>query len=166
MMSPTRDFIFQIFFSRPYIEMQSSAQNIALPVFELLNTLKGEITYHNEKPYQTHSKYLNTGMNLPQSVLYTPLFHHLYRAMMSLFTYTSTMWGEKMQKKQIVGPKMLFFGPKSNFFQTLSKIFVTIMTGHLKDNIFVLIPLHGGPRGGPRGQFLGQKSAFFYATPI
>ena len=50
--------------------------------------------------------------------------------------------------------------------QTLSKNCVTIMTGHLKDNIFVLIPLHGGPRGGPRGQFLAQKSAFFYATPI
>ena len=62
--------------------------------------------------------------------------------------------------------KNAVFRPKIHFFQTLSKTFVTIMTGHLRDNIFVLIPLHGGPRGGPRGQFLAQKSAFFYATPI
>ena len=40
------------------------------------------------------------------------------------------------------------------------------MTGQQKDNIFVLTPLHGGPRGGRRGPFLARKSAFFYATPI
>ena len=33
---------------------------------------------------------------------------------------------------------------------------VTIMTGHQKDNIFVLTPLHGGPRGGRRGPFLAK----------
>ena len=35
-----------------------------------------------------------------------------------------------------------------------------------KDNIFVLTPLHGGPRAGRRGPFLARKSAFFYATPM
>ena len=40
------------------------------------------------------------------------------------------------------------------------------MIGHQKDNIFVLTPLHGGPRGGRRGSFLARKSAFFYATPM
>ena len=40
------------------------------------------------------------------------------------------------------------------------------MTGQQKDNIFVLTPLHGGPRAGRRGPFLAQKSAFFYATPM
>ena len=40
------------------------------------------------------------------------------------------------------------------------------MTGHQKDNIFVLTPLHGGPRADRRGPFLARKSAFFYATPM
>ena len=35
-------------------------------------------------------------------------------------------------------------------------LMVTIMTGHQKDNIFVLTPLHGGPRGGRRGPFLAK----------
>merc|ERR1719264_2233128 len=35
------------------------------------------------------------------------------------------------------------------------------MTGHQKDNIFVLTPLHGGPRGGRRGPFLAQNPFFF-----
>ena len=65
---------------------------------------------------------------------------------------------------QNFGPKMQFFGPKSIFFRKSSKFFVTIMTGQQKDNIFVLTPLHGGPRGGRRGPFLARKSAFFYAT--
>ena len=43
---------------------------------------------------------------------------------------------------------------------------VFLVSGHQKDNIFVLTPLHGGPRGGRRGPFLARKSAFFYATPI
>ena len=33
---------------------------------------------------------------------------------------------------------------------------VTIMTGHLKDNIFVFTPLHGGPRGSPPSPFLAR----------
>jgi hypothetical protein len=67
---------------------------------------------------------------------------------------------------QNFGPKMQFFGPKSIFLPKASNYFVTIMTGQQKDNIFVLIPLHGGPRGGRRGPILARKSAFFYATPI
>ena len=67
---------------------------------------------------------------------------------------------------QNFGPKMQFFGPKSIFFRKSSNFFVTIMTGHQKGNIFVLTPLHGGPRAGRRGPFLARKSAFFYATPM
>ena len=61
---------------------------------------------------------------------------------------------------------MQFFDPKYIFLPKASNFFVTIMTGHQKDNIFVLPPLHGGPRAGRRGPILAQNSAFFYATPI
>ena len=40
------------------------------------------------------------------------------------------------------------------------------MTGHQKDNFFVLTLMHGGPWGGCGGPFLAPKSAFFYATTI
>ena len=40
------------------------------------------------------------------------------------------------------------------------------MTGQPIGNIFVLTPLQGRPRGGCRGQFFAQISAFFYATPM
>ena len=46
---------------------------------------------------------------------------------------------------------MQFFGPKSIFLPKASNFFVTIMTGQQKDKIFVLTPLHGGPRGSRRG---------------
>ena len=43
------------------------------------------------------------------------------------------------------------------------------MTGHLKDNIFVLTPLNGGPGGGA-GPIFGPKIGIFlryaYITPI
>ena len=67
---------------------------------------------------------------------------------------------------QNFGPKMQFFGPKSIFLPKASNFFVTIMTGQQKDNIFVLTPLHGGPRAGRRGPILARNSAFFYATPM
>ena len=77
---------------------------------------------------------------------------------------------------QIFGPKMQFFWPKVHFFQTLSKSFVIIMTGHVKDNIFVLTSLHGGPRCGHRGPFcrilavcgdsyLMPKNCIFWSSP-
>ena len=66
---------------------------------------------------------------------------------------------------QIFGPKMQFFGPKSIFLPKASNFFVTIMTGQQKDNIFVLTPLHGGPRAD-----FGPKFCIFlhytYETPI
>ena len=94
MMSPTRDFIFEMILRQPYIEMLSSPQNIFVPLFEILTTLKGEIYQHHENPYQTDGNYLNTSMNLPESVLYTPLYHHLYGVMILLCTYTSTLLGK------------------------------------------------------------------------
>ena len=71
MMSPTRDFILEMILRQPYIEMLSSPQNIFVPLFEILATLLGEIYQHHEKPYQTHVNYLNTSINIPESVLYT-----------------------------------------------------------------------------------------------
>merc|ERR1719458_1915262 len=70
------------------------------------------------------------------------------------------------QKNAEFRAKNAVFWPEIHFFRKSSNFFVTIMTGHQKDNIFVLTPLHGGPRGGRRGPFLARKSAFFYATPI
>ena len=67
---------------------------------------------------------------------------------------------------QIFGSKMQFVGPKSIFFPKSSIFFDTIMTGHQKDNFFVLTLMHGGPWGGCGGPFLAPKSAFFYATTI
>ena len=69
-------------------------------------------------------------------------------------------------KKCRISGRKCSFGPKSIFLPKASNFFVTIMTGQQKDNIFVLTPLHGGPRGGRRGPILARKSAFFYATPI
>ena len=70
-----------------------------------------------------------------------------------------------MAQMQIFGSKMQFFGPKS-IFSEIIHFFDTIMTGHQKDNFFLLTLMHGGPRGGRGGPFLAPKSAFFYATPI
>ena len=53
----------------------------------------------------------------------------------------------------------------SIFATFVVRFFVTLMTGHQKDNFLVSTALHGGPWGGRRGPFLAQKSAFFYATP-
>ena len=72
----------------------------------------------------------------------------------------------RMAKMALFGAKNAVFRPKIHYLETPSKIVVTIMTGHQKDNIFVLTALHSGPLGGRRGPFLAQKSTFFYATPI
>ena len=52
---------------------------------------------------------------------------------------------------------MQFFGPKSIFFLTRPIFFVTTMTGHQKDNIFLLNPLHGCPQK----MVSGQKQHFW-----
>mgnify|MGYP005706042383 FL=1 len=49
------------------------------------------------------------------------------------------------------------FRPKINFSWTASEKIVTIMTGHLKDNLFVLTALQGGLRGGVRALFWAKK---------
>ena len=73
----------------------------------------------------------------------------------------------------LFGPKNAVFWPEITFLWTASKKIVTIMTGHLKDNLFVLTALQGGLRGGYQGPFLGQKwpkNLFFtlhpYNTPF
>ena len=67
------------------------------------------------------------------------------------------------------GPKSAVFWPEMISLWTVSKKIVTIMTGHLKDNLFVLTALQGGLRGGVRARFWpknGLKIWIFYATPI
>ena len=58
--------------------------------------------------------------------------------------------------------KNAVFWPEIHFFRKLSNFFVTIMTGHQKDNIFVLTPLHDCPHKngfGPKTAFLDPKRA-------
>ena len=58
---------------------------------------------------------------------------------------------------------MNFFGPKS-FFLNFPTLFVTIMTGHQKDKIFVLTPLHGCSQKkgfGPKNSFFGPQKGHF-----
>ena len=53
-------------------------------------------------------------------------------------------------------PKRCFLARNHFFVDSLKKI-VTITTGHLKYNLFVLTTLQGGLRGGRRGPFLAKK---------
>ena len=60
--------------------------------------------------------------------------------------------------------KMQFFGPKSIFFRTRPIFFVTTMTGHQKDNIFLLNPLHGCPQKNgfrPKNSIFGPQKGHF-----
>ena len=49
------------------------------------------------------------------------------------------------------------FWPEINFLWTSSKKIVTIMTGPLKDNLFVLTALQAGLRGAVRDLFWAEK---------
>ena len=49
------------------------------------------------------------------------------------------------------------FLARNHFFVSSLKKIVTIIAGHLKDNLFVLTALQGGLRGGRRGPFLAKK---------
>ena len=69
-------------------------------------------------------------------------------------------------------PKVAFFGvenavfrPETHFLETSAKKRVTIMTGHQKDNVFVLVMLLGKLLGGCNGPFLARKSDFFTLHP-
>ena len=55
------------------------------------------------------------------------------------------------------GIQKRIFLARNQFFVNSLKKNVTIMTGHLKNNLFVLTALQGGLRGGVRALFLGQK---------
>ena len=59
----------------------------------------------------------------------------------------------------LFGPKSAVFWPEIHFLCTSSNVFVTIMTGHQKDNIFVLIMLQGKLLGGYKGPVLAQNMA-------
>ena len=59
---------------------------------------------------------------------------------------------------------MQFFGQEPIFFGNCPTLFVTTMTGHQKDNIFVLTPLHGCSQKngfGPKNSFFGPQKGHF-----
>ena len=59
---------------------------------------------------------------------------------------------------------MQFFGQESIFFGNCPTLFVTTMTGHRKDNIFLLKPLHGCPQKngfGPKNSIFGPQKGHF-----
>ena len=62
-----------------------------------------------------------------------------------------------VKKRRISGKKCSFFGQEPIFFGNCPILFVTTMTGHQKDNIFLLTPLHGCPKK----KVSGQKQHFW-----
>ena len=67
-------------------------------------------------------------------------------------------------KKRRIWVKNELFWPKIHFFWNFPTLFVTIMTGHQKDNIFVLTPLHGCSQKngfGPKNSFFGPQKGHF-----
>ena len=80
----------------------------------------------------------------------------------------AVLWPQ-LPKVALFRVKNAVFWPETHFLETSSKKFVTIMTGHQKDNIFVLTALRGRILGGRQGPFwpkIGPKIRFFHATPI
>ena len=76
---------------------------------------------------------------------------------MALIAQSGPFWAQKP-----------VFWPEINFLWTASKKIVTIMTGHLKNNLFVSTALQGGHREAVQvllGPKLAAKSDF-YASPI
>ena len=63
----------------------------------------------------------------------------------------------RLPKVALSGPQNAVFWPEIIFLCPASKKIVTIIAGHLKDNLFVLTALQGGLRGGRRGPFLAKK---------
>ena len=63
----------------------------------------------------------------------------------------------RLPKVALFGPKNAVFWPEINFLSTSSNFFVTIMTRHLKDNVFVSLMLLSKLQGGCKSPFLGHK---------
>ena len=60
-------------------------------------------------------------------------------------------------------------GQSSILLGSYKKIIITIMTGHQKNNLFVLTALHGGLSDNHQNQFrtiFDPKIAIFHAKPI
>ena len=128
----------------------------------------GPFSEHSSfKGRKIENKFTGAGIGAKFStIMYRITTKNLKIGQRGLFEKKRFLYFRLMAQMQIFRPKMQFFGPKSIFFPKLSKFFDTIITGHQKNNIFVLTLMHGGPRGGRGGPFLAQTSAFFYATPI
>ena len=60
-------------------------------------------------------------------------------------------------KWPFLGPKRSFFWPEITFFVDSLKKIVTIMTGHLKDNLFVLTAVQGGLWAGVSALFWAKN---------
>ena len=59
----------------------------------------------------------------------------------------------RLPKVALFGPKNSVFWPEINFLCTSSNFFVTIMTRHQKDNVFVLLMLLSKLQGGCKSPF-------------
>ena len=77
----------------------------------------------------------------------------------------SVSW-PRLLKMALFGPKSAVFWPEIYLLWTASIFFATIMTGHQKDNIFVLIMLLDKLLGGYKGRFLARKSAYGHKRAI
>ena len=63
----------------------------------------------------------------------------------------------RLPKVALFGPKNAVFWPEIIFLCTSSNFFVTIMTRHQKDNVFVLLMLLSKLQGACKSPFLAQK---------
>ena len=63
----------------------------------------------------------------------------------------------QLPKVALFGPKTHFFWPEITFFVDSLKKIVTIMTGHLKDNLFVLTAVQGGLWAGVSALFWAKN---------
>merc|ERR1712055_1286916 len=64
----------------------------------------------------------------------------------------------RLPKVALSGPQNAVFWPKVIFLCPASKKIVTIIAGHLKDNLFVLTALQGCLQGAVRAHFWAKKS--------
>ena len=72
-------------------------------------------------------------------------------------TARRAVFRHRLPKVALFGPKTAVFWPEINFLWTAPKEIVAIMTGHLKDNLFVLTAVQGGLWAGVSALFWAQN---------
>ena len=80
--------------------------------------------------------------------------------------FEAVLWPQ-LPKVALFGPKNRYFLARNHFFVASLQKIVTIMTAHLKDNLFVLTAFQGGlPSRSRLGPKLTQKFDFLYIGKI